>query len=80
VPRCSPHRTNPSRTTHDRELRRRRITRGYRTIVKRGSAITPASPAEELHRLRKRCKQLRYLMEYFASLHNPTAHRKMIKN
>jgi CHAD domain-containing protein len=55
------------------------ITRGYRRIVKRGSAITPASPAEELHELRKRCKQLRYLMEYFASLHNPTSHRKMIK-
>jgi CHAD domain-containing protein len=56
-----------------------RITRSYRRIVKRGSAITPASPAAELHRLRKRCKQLRYLMEYFASLHNPTSHRKMIK-
>ena len=56
-----------------------RTTRGYRRIVKSGSAITPASPAEELHRLRKRCKQLRYLMEYFASLHNPTSHRKMIK-
>jgi CHAD domain-containing protein len=56
-----------------------RISRGYRRIVKRGSAITPASPAQELHRLRKRCKQLRYLMEYFASLHDPTSHRKMIK-
>jgi CHAD domain-containing protein len=56
-----------------------RITRSYRRIVTRGSAITPASPAEELHQLRKRCKQLRYLMEYFASLHNSTAHRKMIK-
>jgi CHAD domain-containing protein len=56
-----------------------RTTRGYRIIVKRGSAITPASPAGELHRLRKRCKQLRYLMEYFASLHDPSAHRKVIK-
>jgi CHAD domain-containing protein len=56
-----------------------RITRCYRRIVKRGSAITSASPAEELHRLRKRCKQMRYLMEYFASLHDPRLHRKMIK-
>jgi CHAD domain-containing protein len=56
-----------------------RITRGYRRIVKRGSAITSASPAEDLHALRKRCKQLRYLMEYFASLHEPRAHHKIIK-
>jgi hypothetical protein len=28
---------------------------------------------------RKRCKHLRYLMEYFASLHDPTSHQKTIK-
>jgi len=61
------------------DLATARITRGYRRIVKRGSAITLASPAEDLHSLRKRCKQLRYLMEYFASLHDPRAHHKMIK-
>jgi len=61
------------------DLAAARITRGYRRIVKRGSAITSASPAEDLHALRKRCKQLRYLMEYFASLHDPGSHHKVIK-
>ena len=56
-----------------------RITRGYNRILKQGKAITPKSPAEDLHELRKRCKHLRYLLEYFASLHPRIAHREMIK-
>jgi CHAD domain-containing protein len=56
-----------------------RITGGYNRIRKRGKAITPKSPAEDLHELRKRCKQLRYLLEYFVSLHPNAAHREMIR-
>jgi CHAD domain-containing protein len=56
-----------------------RITRGYNRILKPGRAITPSSPAEDLHELRKRGKELRYLLEYFASLHPPAPHRAMIK-
>lgn len=61
------------------ELAAARITRGYKRIVKPGTAITPTSAAEDLHELRKRCKELRYLLEYFASLHPPAPHRAMIK-
>ncbi len=34
--------------------------------------IGPDSPPEALHDLRKRCKELRYLLEVFASLHDPS--------
>src|SRR4029077_17207494 len=45
-----------------------RIDRAHRKVLKRGAAITPDSPPESLHDLRKRCKELRYLLEFFASL------------
>ena len=34
-------------------------------MLRRGRAITPASKDESLHALRIRCKQLRYLLEFF---------------
>ena len=34
-----------------------------------GSAITQESPAEDLHELRKSCKKLRYLIEFFRSIY-----------
>ena len=46
----------------------------------RGNAITPASPPESLHDLRKRAKELRYLLEFFASLHDPVAYRKVVSD
>jgi CHAD domain-containing protein len=42
------------------------LTRAYRRVVKLGGAITADSPAEDLHTLRKRCKELRYALEVFA--------------
>ena len=62
-----------------RELAEKRVRRAYRRVIKHGSAITADSPAEQLHTLRKRCKELRYLLEIFASLHEPTAHRRVVK-
>ncbi|MFZ0994861.1 MAG: CHAD domain-containing protein [Candidatus Dormiibacterota bacterium] len=47
---------------------RPRIARAYRNARRLGEAITAASPATDLHALRKRCKELRYLMEFFESL------------
>jgi CHAD domain-containing protein len=46
-------------------------------VAKRGAAITPDSPAESLHDLRKRCKELRYALEFFAPLHEPAAYAKV---
>lgn len=61
------------------DLARERVALADRRVVKHGSAITTDSPAEQLHTLRKRCKELRYLLEIFASLHEPSAHRLVLK-
>lgn len=47
----------------------RRIARVYRQIVSAGSAIDGRSPHQDLHDLRKRSKELRYLLEFFGSLY-----------
>jgi CHAD domain-containing protein len=55
-----------------------RIQRAYRRLAKTGSAITAASPEEDLHTVRKRGKELRYLLEFFAALHDPATHRTAV--
>jgi CHAD domain-containing protein len=52
-----------------------RTRRVYQRAVKLGYSITDASPPEFLHDLRKRCKEIRYLLEFFAPLHDPVAYR-----
>jgi CHAD domain-containing protein len=42
-----------------------RIRRVYRRMVRMGEAIDQASPAEDYHELRKKGKELRYLLELF---------------
>lgn len=37
----------------------------WTSVLEEGRAITPASPADDLHDLRKTCKKLRYLLETF---------------
>jgi CHAD domain-containing protein len=48
-----------------------KIAAAHRKALQVGARITPASPPESLHDLRKRCKELRYLVEMFGSLHDP---------
>lgn len=55
------------------------ISKKYRKILTLGEAITPASPDEELHRLRIECKKLRYLLEFFASLFQENELNTLIK-
>jgi CHAD domain-containing protein len=57
-----------------------RIRRANRKVLKRGPAITADSPPESLHDLRKRCKELRYLLEFFGSLHDPAIHRQAVQD
>jgi CHAD domain-containing protein len=56
-----------------------RITRANRRVISDGSAITAASPAASMHELRKRCKELRYLLEIFGSLHDPAEHWQAVR-
>ena len=46
-----------------------RIAKVYARMVKLGGRIGDDSPAEALHDLRKKGKELRYLLEFFASLY-----------
>ena len=39
------------------------ISRAYRRVIRDGAAISNDSPAEDLHTLRKNCKNLRYALE-----------------
>jgi CHAD domain-containing protein len=57
------------------EMANEAIWKTYRRVRKQGKAITPASPAEDYHTLRKTCKKLRYLLEFYSGLYP----RKQIK-
>jgi len=54
--------------------------RSFRRIAAQGAAITLDSPPESLHDLRKRAKELRYLLEFFAPLHDQVAYRKVLSD
>lgn len=56
-----------------------RIYKLYRRVIKNGRAINDESPAESLHDLRKDCKKLRYLMEFFQSLYPKSDIRVLIR-
>ncbi len=58
----------PNATRPVLELADERIWKMYRRVLKEGRAIADGSPPEDLHELRKSCKKLRYLMEFFQSL------------
>jgi CHAD domain-containing protein len=61
------------------EISAERLAGAYRRVLRRGSRITPASPAEDLHDLRKRCKELRYLLEIFTPVLDPGGARSAVK-
>jgi CHAD domain-containing protein len=62
------------------EVAAARIVKVYRRMLKMGKAIGPSSPAEDFHALRKRGKELRYLLELFgAPLFEADVVKPMIK-
>ena len=61
------------------EVADERLWKLYRRVLKEGRAIDDASPATQLHELRKTCKKLRYLMEFFQSLYPAKEIRHLIK-
>jgi CHAD domain-containing protein len=63
-----------------KQLADRRISKCYKRVLEEGSAITEHSPSEALHELRKSCKKLRYLMEFFQSLYHENQINHFIKN
>jgi CHAD domain-containing protein len=57
-----------------------RIADVYRRMVKMGRAIDEHSPHEALHDLRKKGKELRYLLEFFASLYPSDVVKPMVSS
>ncbi len=55
-----------------------RLHRTFRTVRKRAAAISAESPAEDIHTLRKKCKELRYLLEVFAPILDRRAYKQVI--
>jgi len=61
------------------DVANQRIWRMVRRVIKEGGAINASSPPEDLHELRKSCKKLRYLMEFFQSLYPADEIQHLIK-
>ncbi len=55
-----------------------RIWRSYRRVKKEADRLTPDSPADDFHELRKSCKKLRYLLEFFHNLYHKNKIAKLI--
>jgi CHAD domain-containing protein len=63
-----------------KELADRRIWKIFNRVLQEGNTITVSSPPVALHDLRKSCKKLRYLMEFFQSLYVEEHIKQLIKN
>ncbi|MGZ8947759.1 MAG: CHAD domain-containing protein [Methylococcaceae bacterium] len=63
-----------------KQMADRRLWKNYKRVLREGNAITGQSPPEALHELRKSCKKLRYLMEFFQSLYPENEIKHFIKN
>jgi CHAD domain-containing protein len=77
--RAAPRRGAAPSQTPIAELAAGWVRRAYRRLARAGAAITATSAEEDLHLVRKRGKELRYLLEFFAALHEPVTHRSAVK-
>jgi CHAD domain-containing protein len=61
-----------------KQVAKRRIWKIYNRVLQEGDAINDQTAAEALHELRKTCKKLRYLMEFFQSIYPEHQIKKLI--
>ena len=81
-----PARVSRGRSVQDHEaaggtaglLAAERTRVAFAKVARRGAAITADTPAEALHDLRKRCKELRYALEFFAPLYDTPGYAKVV--
>ena len=64
------------RTVED--LAQERAGRAYRRAFRIATSLEPDSPPERFHSLRKRCKELRYLLEFFAPALDGGEYRELL--
>jgi len=63
-----------------KQLADKRLQKSFQRVLREGSNITEHSPCEALHELRKSCKKLRYLLEFFQSLYAKNKMMILIKS
>jgi CHAD domain-containing protein len=61
------------------EVADEKIRKAYQRVLRQGRAIDDQSPAEKVHTLRKSCKKLRYLLEFFQSLYSHKEIKQIIR-
>lgn len=71
--------TTPTAHSTVDDLAANRLRRNAKRLVRHAKAITGDSPAEDVHTLRKRAKELRYALEVFGPLCEPGPHRTAVK-
>ncbi|MCG8427406.1 MAG: CHAD domain-containing protein [Chromatiales bacterium] len=76
VPEISP---TPKGNVAIESLADKRIYRMFNRVLDEGLAINQDSPHEMLHELRKSCKKLRYLLEFFQSLYPAKEVKGLVK-
>lgn len=69
----------PEQMPDVRTFVRERLARTAKKVTRKAAAITPDSPAEDVHSLRKRCKELRYLLEFAKPLCPPAEYASVLK-
>ena len=70
--------THPSKLSI-KKLADKRLKKNYQRVLAEGNAINDSSPCEALHELRKSCKKLRYLLEFFQTLYDKDILKTFIK-
>ena len=60
-------------------LASKRINKQYKDVIKSGRQILNDSEDEKLHKLRIKCKKLRYLIQFFANLYPPEKINALVK-
>jgi len=79
VPALVPDAARPPKGAHPiKSVADRRLRALGKRVRREGRRIRPDSPPADLHALRKRCKKLRYLMEFFQSLYPKEQIRPLI--
>lgn len=60
------------------DLAARALRRSFRKVTTRAALITAESSGEQVHALRKTCKEVRYLLELFRPLYAPKAYKHVV--
>ena len=73
------YKNTPNATIDIKSQANDRIRHSYHRVIKEADQLTPDSPANDLHELRKSCKKLRYLLEFFQCLYPAKEMKELVQ-